>query len=108
MVGAAPGGRGHAGLRLRHRATSAWWAAAFGLCLLPTLVGWAILAVYLSRVAYWAGDDELGGRLHGIAIWLGIVGLFLTLIAIPPVAMFGAMAVLVYIMLTVMLMWGGG
>jgi len=89
---------------VRSGAMSIWWAAAFTLCLLPTLVGWALLSVYLSRLAYWAGDDELGGRLHAMALWLGIVGALASLVAIRPLAMFGAIAVLIYVFLSVLLM----
>lgn len=84
--------------------TSIWWSAAFGLSLIPMLVGWALLAVYLSKIAYWAGDDELGTRLHATAWWLGIVGVLSTAVAIRPIAMFGAIAIMAYVFLTILFM----
>lgn len=50
------------------------WLLVLGGSMLAVMVGWAPLSVYLSRLAYWANDDEGGDRFSTLAVWLGVTG----------------------------------
>lgn len=90
---------------------SMFWAIVAMAALLIVMGGWPGLAIYLSRLAWWAGDDQLSVRLTALGFWLGALGaawVFLGVMPasiVTPLGKFASIPIfLVYAALTVLMM----
>ena len=93
-------------------AVTGWalWRVLLVASLGTMFAGWAPLCVYLSRIAYWAGDDDLGVRFHAMSYWVASLGLAVAFLFGPNVGIFvalrwvGVVALLFFLILSVIVM----